>query len=115
MKSIALLTLSLSLLASSVLQAAEVLAERDENSVGAGFGGLSGLMLGAAAGGPVGALVGAAAGLWTGAQVQAASGNSGTAYVVRHADGREQWVRSPGERFEVGQQVEMNGIRLLAQ
>ena len=104
MKSIALLTLSLSLLASSVLQAAEVLAERDENSVGAGFGGLSGLMLGAAAGGPVGALVGAAA-----------SGNSGTAYVVRHADGREQWVRSPGERFEVGQQVEMNGIRLLAQ
>lgn len=115
MKPLALLAFSLGLAATSVLQAAEVVAEREENSVGAGFGGLSGLMLGAAAGGPIGALAGAAAGLWSGAQVQSASGNSGTAYVVRHEDGREQWVRSPNERFELGQQVEMNGIRLLAQ
>ena len=102
MKSIALLALSLGLVAANVLQAAEVVAEREENSVGAGFGGLSGLMLGAA-------------GLWSGAQVQAATGNSGSAYVVRHEDGREQWVRSPKERFALGQQVEMNGIRLQAQ
>jgi len=115
MKFIALLALSLGLAAANALQAAEVVAEREENSVGAGFGGLSGLMLGAAAGGPVGALVGAAAGLWSGAQVQAATGNSGSAYVVRHEDGREQWVRSPKERFALGQQVEMNGIRLQAQ
>ena len=51
MKSIALLALSLGLAAANVLQAAEVVAEREENSVGAGFGGLSGLMLGAAAAG----------------------------------------------------------------
>ncbi|MGG2397780.1 hypothetical protein ACJRW5_12660 [Pseudomonas sp. SH1-B] len=115
MKHIALLALSLGLVAASTLQAAEVVAEREENAVGAGFGGLSGLMLGAAAGGPIGALVGAVVGGWSGAEVQDATGNSGTAYVVRHEDGREQWVRSPNARFEVGQQVQMNGIRLLAE
>ncbi|MFK4073313.1 hypothetical protein ACI2KX_06370 [Ectopseudomonas khazarica] len=115
MKHIALLALSLGLLAVSSAQAAEVLAERADNSVGAGFGGLSGLMLGAAAGGPIGAMVGALFGGWSGAQVQDATGHSGTAYVVRHEDGREQWVRSPNARFDVGQQVDMHGIRLLAQ
>ena len=67
------------------------------------------------AGGPVGAVVGALFGGWSGAQVQDATGHSGTAYVVRHEDGREQWVRSPNARFDVGQQVDMHGIRLLAQ
>ncbi|HBZ93889.1 MAG TPA: hypothetical protein DEO91_09335 [Pseudomonas sp.] len=115
MKPLALLAFSLGLAATSVLQAAEVVAEREENSIGAGFGGLSGLMLGAAAGGPVGALVGAAAGLWSGAQVQYGREKSGSSYVVRREDGREQWVRSPNGRFQRGQQWEMNRIRLLAQ
>lgn len=108
-----LLAVGLGLLAVQAAQAAEVVAEREENSIGAGFGGLTGLMAGAA-GGPVGAVLGAAAGWWSGAQVQRASGQSGTAYVVRHEDGREQWVRSPHARFEVGQQVELERGRLQA-
>ncbi|RIA31538.1 hypothetical protein DFO61_2260 [Ectopseudomonas oleovorans] len=115
MKPIALLVLSLGLVAINAVQAAEVVAEREENSVGAGFGGLSGLMLGAAAGGPIGALVGAVVGGWSGAQVQEASGNSGTVYVVRHDDGREQWVRSPNTRFALGQNVELQQGRLQLQ
>ena len=75
MKRLALLAITTGLLAMQSLQAAEVVAEREENAVGTGFGGLTGLMVGAAAGGPVGALVGVAVGGWSGAKVQRASGH----------------------------------------
>lgn len=112
MNRLALLALTTGLLAAQSLQAAEVLAEQEENSVGAGFGGLTGLMVGAAAGGPVGAVVGAAVGGWSGAQVQRASGNTGTAYIVRDDEGEERWVRSPHQRFERRQRVDLRQGRL---
>ncbi|SIQ13214.1 hypothetical protein [Aquipseudomonas alcaligenes] len=112
MKHLALLAFTTGLLAMQSLQAAEVVAEREENAVGTGFGGLTGLMVGAAAGGPVGAVVGVAVGGWSGAQVQRASGQSGTAYRVRDEAGEERWVRSPQRRFERGQQVDLRQGRL---
>lgn len=112
MKRLALLAITTGLLAMQSLQAAEVVAEREENAVGTGFGGLTGLMVGAAAGGPVGALVGVAVGGWSGAQLQRASGQSGTAYRMRDEAGEERWVRSPQRRFERGQQVELRQGRL---
>lgn len=74
MNRFALLAFTSGLLAVQSIQAAQVVAEKEENSVGTGFGGLTGLMVGAAAGGPIGAVVGAAIGGWSGAQVQSASG-----------------------------------------
>lgn len=111
MRRFALLAISLGLLAGQVAQAAVVVAEREENLVGGGFGGLTGLMVGAV-GGPVGAVVGAAAGWWSGAQLQRVTGLSGTDYQVRHDDGREQWVRSPRARFTFGESVEVERGRL---
>lgn len=107
-----LLAFMTGLLAVQSVQAAEVVAEQEENSVGTGFGGLTGLMVGAATGGPVGAVVGAAVGGWSGAQVQRATGRSGTAYIVRDEEGEERWVRSPRQRFERGQQVVLRQGRL---
>ncbi len=113
MNRFALLAFTTGLLAVQSIQAAQVVAEQEENSVGTGFGGLTGLMVGAAAGGPIGAVVGAAVGGWSGAQVQSASGNTGTAYIVRDDEGEERWVRSPKQRFEPGQQVELRQGRIL--
>ena len=112
MNRFALLAFSVGLLVVQSVQAAEVVAEQEENSVGTGFGGLTGLMVGAAAGGPVGAVVGAAVGGWSGAQVQRASGQTGTAYVVRDEEGEERWIRSPHQRFERGQRVDLRQGRL---
>lgn len=111
MKRFALFAFTAGLLAVQSVQAAEVVAEQEENSVGAGFGGLTGLMVGAA-GGPVGAVVGAVVGGWSGAQVQRVSGQSGTAYIVRDEAGEERWIRSPHRRFEPGQQVDLRQGRL---
>ncbi|MDD0844123.1 hypothetical protein [Pseudomonas sp. Gutcm_11s] len=113
MNRLALLAFTTGLLAVQSIQAAQVVAEKKENSVGTGFGGLTGLMVGAAAGGPIGAVVGAAVGGWSGAQVQSASGNTGTAYIVRDDEGEERWIRSPKQRFEPGQQVELRQGRIL--
>lgn len=109
----ALLAFSVGLLAVQSVQAAQVVAEQEENSVGTGFGGLTGLMVGAAAGGPVGAVIGVAVGGWSGAQVQRASGQTGTAYIVRDDEGDECWIRSPNQRFELGQQVDVQQGRIL--
>lgn len=114
MSRFALLAFTTGLLAMQSVQAAEVVAEKEENSVGTGFGGLTGLMVGAAAGGPIGAVVGAVVGGWSGAQVQSASGNTGTAYMVRDDEGEERWIRSPNRRFEPGQQVDLNQGRIVA-
>lgn len=113
MNRFALLAFSVGLLAVQSVQAAEVVAEQEENSVGTGFGGLTGLMVGAAAGGPVGAVIGVAVGGWGGAQVQRASGNTGTAYIVRDDEGDERWIRSPNQHFELGQQVDVQQGRIL--
>lgn len=112
MRRFTLLAFSVGLLAVQSVQATEVVAEREENSVGTGFGALTGLMVGAATGGPVGAVVGAALGGWGGAQAQRASGQTGTAYMVRDETGEERWIRSPHQRFEAGQRVEVRGGRI---
>lgn len=85
--------------------AAEIVAELDDNSIGGGFGGLSGVMMGAAAGGPIGAVAGAVAGVFGGSGVQESSGNKQKAYLVRTDSGEVRRYRSPKYRFAVGEKV----------
>ena len=106
--------LSLSLAFSSIALADEVIREVPDNTAGRGYGTLTGLMVGAV-GGPIGAIVGAGAGFWIGHSVQQTAGLSDTAYEVRNAQGELKTVRSPNARFAVGEQVQMKGIRLIAQ
>ncbi|MDQ0740304.1 hypothetical protein [Pseudomonas sp. W4I3] len=108
------LCLSLSLVFSSIALADEVVREVPDNTAGRGYGALSGLMVGAV-GGPIGAIAGAAAGFWIGHSVQQTAGLSDTAYEIKDAQGELKIVRSPNARFAVGQQVQMEGIRLVAQ
>lgn len=79
-------------------------------TTGAGFGAGTGMLVG----GPVGALLGAGIGLLVGHGVQTASGLEELAYKVRSSTGEDQVVRSPGEEFAIGQQVEVSGRRLHA-
>lgn len=83
-------------------------------TTGAGFGAGTGMLVGGAVGGPVGALLGAGIGLLVGHGVQTASGLEELAYKVRSSTGEDQVVRSPGEEFAIGQQVEVSGRRLHA-
>jgi outer membrane lipoprotein SlyB len=108
------LCFSLSLLFSCTAIADEVVREVPDNAVGGGYGALTGLMVGAV-GGPIGAVAGAGIGYFVGHEVQHASGLSGTAYEVKDAQGELKTVRSPNARFDVGQQVRLEGIRLIAQ
>lgn len=114
MKIASLCAMGLVMLSCAAARADQVVAQKADNTVGGGFGAGSGVLLGGALGGPIGALAGGAVGWLTGSGVQQASGASQEAYVVRGADGSEQTVRSPNAHFEVGQQVEHDGIRLRA-
>lgn len=114
MKIASLCAMGLVMLSCAVAQADQVVAERADNTVGGGFGAGGGALLGGALGGPFGALAGGAIGWLTGSGAQQASGASQAAYVVRAADGSEQTVRSPNAHFQVGQQVEQDGVRLRA-
>jgi len=91
-----------------------LISQEGDTTVGAGFGAGTGLLVGGAAGGPIGALVGAGVGLLVGSGVQSATGQQGRNYTVRSSTGEVKTVRSPREEFAIGQQVEMNGIRLRA-
>lgn len=103
--------IALCLASTSLVHAAEITAEKEDTSVGKGFGGLTGLMVGAAAGGPIGALVGAAAGYFAGSGVQKATGTAQTAYLV-DTGARQVTVRSPHRRFQPGDKVALVGGRL---
>ena len=71
MKTLAPFSLLLALFG-NVATAAEVMPPRDSNSVGGGYGGVTGMMLGAAAGGPIGAIAGGLAGIYAGKSTQKA-------------------------------------------
>ena len=100
-------------LLSSLCQADEVIREVPDTTAGKGFGALTGMMVGAA-GGPIGILIGAGAGFFAGSTVQEGIGKTEIAYEVKNANGETSTVRSPNERFEVGQQVKRMGSRLVA-
>ncbi|MGU1661900.1 hypothetical protein ACSEU0_26175 [Pseudomonas aeruginosa] len=89
---------------------AEVISADRDRTVGYGAGGVVGVMVGAALGGPLGAIAGAALG---GASVQQATGLSENAYTVRYEDGTTERFRSPNARFDAGDQVQVQGIRLI--
>ncbi|MCY1512120.1 hypothetical protein D9M68_465680 [compost metagenome] len=107
------ITLCLALLASPAAFAAEVLSETPDTTVGKATGGMTGLMFGAI-GGPLGAVAGAAVGYFGGGAVQASAGLDEPAYLVEMDDGSVQRFRTPGQRFQPGDQVEVRGIRLEA-
>jgi len=114
MKFLAVVTLSVAVLAGANVQADEIVAEAQDNSVGALSGGFSGVLVGGALGGPLGALVGAGVGFFIGESAQQVSGLSQQAYVVQTADGEKNTVRSPNAQFHQGQQVTQKARRLHA-
>lgn len=111
---IVVLSATLSIFGASAAIADEVISQEGDTTVGSGFGAGTGLLVGGAVGGPIGALLGAGVGLLVGSGVQSATGLEGNAYKVRDSTGKEQVVRSPREEFAIGQQVEVEGIRLRA-
>ncbi|MDV6831671.1 hypothetical protein FA538_07920 [Pseudomonas aeruginosa] len=93
---------------------AEVISADRDRTVGYGAGGVVGVMVGAAlGGGPLGAIAGAALGALGGASVQQATGLSENAYTARYEDGTTERFRSPNARFDAGDQVQVQGIRLI--
>ncbi|MCV3801992.1 hypothetical protein OHU52_17975 [Pseudomonas aeruginosa] len=92
---------------------AEVISADRDRTVGYSAGGVVGVMVGAALGGPLGAIAGAALGALGGASVQQATGLSENAYTVRYEDGTTERFRSPNARFDAGDQVQVQGIRLI--
>lgn len=102
----------LCLFLSPIAMADQVIREVPDTTGGKGYGALTGLMVGAA-GGPIGALVGAGAGFWLGGSLQEGAHLSGTAYEVENAKGERSTVRSPNARFTPGQQVSVQGSRLV--
>ncbi|GAB3467210.1 hypothetical protein [Azotobacter salinestris] len=110
MKRFATLTLTLALLATGSVQAAEVLEEAKDQTAGKSVGGMSGMMIGAI-GGPIGALVGAGIGALFGGEAQDTAGLSERAYKVRTAGGKEKVLRSPDNELAIGEKVETRGNR----
>ncbi|WP_342245558.1 hypothetical protein [Pseudomonas sp. OTU5201] len=108
------LTLCLALLSSPLAFSAEVLSEAPDTTVGKATGGMTGMMLGAI-GGPVGAVAGAAVGYFGGGTAQESSGLAEPAYMVKMDDGSVRRFRTPGQRFQPGDKVEVDGIRLRRQ
>jgi len=81
--------------------------------VGKGVGGMSGFLVGGAVAGPLGAIGVGLASLWLGGEVQEATGLHDEAYVVRHEDGTTETVRSPNVKVAVGDEVRVEGRRLV--
>ncbi len=71
-------------------------------------------MVGAASGGPIGAIVGTLVGGWGVAKIQEVSGFHGSAFRVESASGSERIVRSPGQQWKTGDEVEVVQDRLIA-
>lgn len=101
------------LLNSPLSHAEQILSAQSDTLVGGGYSGLTGFMLGAATGGPVGALVGAGLGYLAGSQAQEALGLEQTLYVIKDDSGQTRRVRSSDARFIEGQQVSVEGSRIM--
>ncbi|MBB3103346.1 hypothetical protein [Azomonas macrocytogenes] len=107
MKKFAHLSLYMFLAGSVTANAAEIMMEKEDTSIGKGYGALSTMMLGAAAGGPIGAVAGSVAGFFAGGETQKAVGGSQKAYIVRTEDNRDVWIRSPNREYQIGQDVDV--------
>ena len=102
----------IALLIPPAIQAAEVIGHSSDNTGGQITGGSILFLIGGAAGGPAGALVGALVGTWVGDKTQQQAGLSGDRYTVRTEQGETHAFRSPNREFELGDQVDIVGIRL---
>lgn len=100
------------LLITPVAQAAEVIGHSDDNTGGQVTGGFTLFLIGGAAGGPLGAIAGGLMGAWAGGGTQQQVGLSGDRYTVRTEQGETHSFRSPNQQFQVGDQVDIVGIRL---
>jgi len=89
------------------VNAAEVVSEIKDTSIGEGYGSLSEVMMGAAAGGPIGAVAGAVAGAFGGGSVQGATHTQQRTYMVRTDSGEIRRYRSPTRMYAVGDQVKI--------
>ncbi len=99
--------------ASGFAETGVVLSEGKTNVTGKTVGGISSLIVGGAvAGGPVGSLLGGLAGFWLGGEAQDQLQASEKLYEVRDSSGKVQHFRSPNHEFNVGDKVEISGIRI---
>jgi outer membrane lipoprotein SlyB len=106
--------LACALLATQSATAADtVVATTPDTAPGKGIGGMTGFLIGGALGGPLGAIGAGLAGLWLGGEAQAATGVHDEAYVVRREDGSTRTVRSPNLDVDVGDEVRIEGRRLV--
>ncbi|ACO76435.1 hypothetical protein AvCA_01720 [Azotobacter vinelandii CA] len=110
MKKLGTLALTLVLIATGSVHAAEVLEETKDQTSGKSVGGMSGMMIGAI-GGPLGMLVGAGVGALFGGEAQDASGLSERAYKAGTAGGEEKVLRAPNDKLVIGEAVEIRGNR----
>ena len=102
----------IALLITPVIHSAEVIGHSNDNTGGQATGGSILFLIGGAAGGPAGALVGALVGTWIGGTTQQQAGLSGDRYTVKTEQGETHAFRSPNREFELGDQVDIVGIRL---
>lgn len=90
-----------------------VVATTPDTVVGKGIGGMSGFLVGGAVAGPLGAIGVGLVSLWLGGEAQEAIGLHDEAYVVQREDGSTQTVRSPNLEVAVGDEVRIEGRRLV--
>lgn len=106
--------LACTLLATQSATAADtVVATTPDTALGKGIGGMTGFLIGGAAAGPLGAIGVGLVSIWLGGEAQAASGLHDEAYVVRREDGSTRTVRSPNLDVDVGDEVRIEGRRLV--
>ncbi|MDV3237274.1 MAG: hypothetical protein LOY58_00275 [Gammaproteobacteria bacterium] len=99
--------------AMQIAAADTVVGTAPDTIVGKGIGGMSGFLVGGAVAGPLGAIGVGLASLWLGGEVQEATGLHDEAYVVQHEDGTTETVRSPNTKVAVGEEVRVEGRRLV--
>lgn len=112
MKQLNIWLLSVLLLGTPITYADSVVEEVPDTLPGKGFGGLFGIMAGTVVAGPLGAIGVGLASAWLGGKIQEVTGLYGRAYRVEGKDGSSKIVRSPRQRWSIGDQVRINGNRL---
>ncbi len=110
MKKFGILALTIGMLTTSSIYAAEIVSEVTDQTSGQATGGMTGMMAGSV-GGPIGALIGAGVGALAGGTGQEALGGSDRAYIVRTDSGELKRYRSPNHVFAIGDKVKIYGNR----
>ncbi|MEE9492360.1 MAG: hypothetical protein V3W04_03125 [Gammaproteobacteria bacterium] len=112
MKILSVMLMSALLLSTNVY-ADTVVEEIPDTLPGKGFGGLAGIMAGAAIGGPIGAVGAGLVSAWLGGEVQEITGLHGQAYRIESLDGDTNTVRSPRQKWSIGDKVQIVDGRLV--